>query len=322
MQRSNFQLDAAQREDARRALRLLAGKGLSLEECVRLALQLPAGADGIQAAPLASAIGQFLEDVRRRGRRPNTIAFYESALATLERARPGLTTAGLDVAVAEAWLGEPQLSAGGRAARWRALRAFARWAEWQDPPLMRARQLERVRVEPGGGKDEPAFLAVEDVRTILSNAPGRIVPALALCLFAGLRPWEACRIEWGSIDVRGRLIRVPGAIAKTGRARIVEGLPQTVWAWLRGREGSGRVCTARPDEFTRAARSAGGFGPGRPWPYDGLRHSFGTYHVAAYRNPAKTALIMGHIGSTALLHKHYRGLARQSEAREYWALRP
>ena len=44
--------------------------------------------------------------------------------------------------------------------------------------------------------------------------------------------------------------------------------------------------------------------------------------VAAYKNPAKTAMDMGHIGGLRILRNHYVGYVPKAVAKEFWALRP
>jgi type II secretory pathway component HofQ len=62
--------------------------------------------------------------------------------------------------------------------------------------------------------------------------------------------------------------------------------------------------------------------PGMDWPKDIARHCFATYHAAAHGMDA-TAEQLGH-GSTAMLHKHYKGLARNraTAAARYFAIQP
>jgi integrase len=58
------------------------------------------------------------------------------------------------------------------------------------------------------------------------------------------------------------------------------------------------------------------------WPNNGLRHSFGSYHVAHFQNPNLTALQMGH-ATTDTLFKHYRNYRiRKKDAEAYWKLAP
>jgi integrase len=57
------------------------------------------------------------------------------------------------------------------------------------------------------------------------------------------------------------------------------------------------------------------------WPHNGLRHSFGSYHLAFYGDQMKTAAQMGHRDS-GVVHNHYKALVLKSEAEKFWAIRP
>ncbi len=56
------------------------------------------------------------------------------------------------------------------------------------------------------------------------------------------------------------------------------------------------------------------------WPQNALRHSFGSYHLAHFKDAAKLALEMGN--SPAMIFKHYRELVKPKDAGVYWAIRP
>lgn len=319
MERRNFALTLEQKEDARRALRLLAGKNLSLEMCVRLALQLPDGQSSeITGRPLPAAIGEFIERVRARGRRPKTVLYYDEILATFDKRLAGLSTTDLSSEVCRQWL-ESTKSPGGRLARWRALRSFLRWCEtagYCGPHVVK--ELSRWASNIDVPVTEPGFLSPEECKRILGRLRVDLIPSAALGLFAGLRPYEICRLDWSALNTDEKFIRVSAEVSKTRRGRIIENLPETLWAWL-STPGEGKVCPLRPVDFTSACKRAAGV---KKWPHDGLRHTFATYHVAAFNDPGRTAMLLGHEGSPTLLHRHYRGLARAADGVQFWDLRP
>jgi integrase len=57
------------------------------------------------------------------------------------------------------------------------------------------------------------------------------------------------------------------------------------------------------------------------WPHNGLRHSFGSYHLAFYGDAVKTAQQMGH-RSADVVHNHYKALVLKVEAEKFWNLKP
>jgi integrase len=58
------------------------------------------------------------------------------------------------------------------------------------------------------------------------------------------------------------------------------------------------------------------------WPEDGLRHSYGSYHLARFRNAALRADQMGH-KNARMLYTHYREVVKDSDdITDYWATVP
>jgi integrase len=57
------------------------------------------------------------------------------------------------------------------------------------------------------------------------------------------------------------------------------------------------------------------------WPQDVLRHSFASAHYAFHKNPAQTALLLGHRDQDMLL-THYRDPMKPTVAARYWMISP
>ena len=55
-------------------------------------------------------------------------------------------------------------------------------------------------------------------------------------------------------------------------------------------------------------------------PYDGLRHSFISYHVAKFRSIGNASLEAGN--SERIIRKHYLDLVDRETAEEFWQIRP
>ncbi len=59
----------------------------------------------------------------------------------------------------------------------------------------------------------------------------------------------------------------------------------------------------------------------KQWPFNGLRHSYASYHLAQFKDAARLALEMGHT-DTSMIFGHYRELVRTVEAARYWQIEP
>ena len=164
----------------------------------------------------------------------------------------------------------------------------------------------------------------------------RLVPYLALGLFAGLRPYEAFKIRWEAIDFGLGSIEVNREITKTRKTRHVE-MNETARAWLqpyRKAEGlvTGDSLIGYRKAFERIRRRCGwSVGkikdspaeterPLKSWTPDVLRHSFASYWLAVHQNRPKLAEQMGN--SSEVISNHYRKPIPSKEADGYWVLRP
>ena len=167
---------------------------------------------------------------------------------------------------------------------------------------------------------------VDEVNNIMYAAlhhahADRIVPVLAIGFFAGLRPSEIKGLDWSNISMEQRQIRVTPATAKRRRQRFVA-MSDNLVEWLRPYvKTDGRVAPA-PITFRRDRGEVFKAAKVERWLHDGLRHSYGTYHLAAYADANKTAAEMGHRGNTDLVYQHYRKLVTQKEGLAFWTLSP
>lgn len=169
------------------------------------------------------------------------------------------------------------------------------------------------------------YLSPGDARKFLDAVHPAYRAAFVLGLYAGLRPYECCRIEWSSINLRERRIKVEAVVCKIRRARMVESVPAALWRLLgqcpdrKGRVLPGRtdsaehVCVARYIHERRRAAKAAGVTLG----HDILRHTFATYHVALTGNAALASKLLGHY-KLHTLAAHYDGVATRAQAREYF----
>jgi integrase len=320
--RANFKLDAAGRADAREAMRILEGSGLSLAEAARIATGRSAA---VMRTALDVAVDAFLAGCLERNLRGRSVDFYEFNLRAFSEAHAGACLDDFARPDLAAWLlaqkRGPSLAT--PKAFLRAIRALFRWARRQDPPLCMADPTEGLLVQERREAREVGVFSPVEAGLIL-GAAGSATAAAALMLFAGVRPSEINARDkppllWRCVDFEGRVIRIPAEIAKTRVTRILEDLPDNLWAWLlrcRG-EPEERVCNGQALLVGRRGRAAVG-----RWPQDGCRHSFATYHVARFGSADRTSLILGHEGRVSLLHQRYRGLCTQAEARAFFELVP
>lgn len=255
-------------------------------------------------------------------RRAWTVQWFESRLRALTEAFGDREMDAVSRADFRGWVAAMEVSEGTRAGYVRAARALWRWAAAQEPPMAGASPTEGMASTAERTARTVGFLSVAEARAVMEHA-GEWRAALALMLFAGLRVEEVAgagkpRLSWRCVDVVGKSIRVPAECAKTGRARLIEGLPDAVWAWLGAPGGDAEaVCPGKAASAVVWAKRWV-----ERWPVNGLRHTFATHALALTGEPDRVAGWLGHEEGSRLLRAHYAGLARRAEGEAYFALRP
>lgn len=176
---------------------------------------------------------------------------------------------------------------------------------------------------------EIGVFTAEEMRRLICAAQSHfpdLLPFLVIGGFAGLRSAEIGRLDWA--NVREEYLEVTAAKAKTRSRRLVPIQPNLA-AWLeRLRKDSGRVVDLETiahgfGTLTAATEIKGtAKKPGKPvkWQPNGLRHSFITYRLALTKNENLVATEAGN--SPQLIHHHYRELATDDQAKEWFAIEP
>ena len=159
----------------------------------------------------------------------------------------------------------------------------------------------------------PEIHSPSQVRHILETARRMDLNAmrcLAVKYFAGLRTSEATALE--EKEIGERFIEVTAVKAKTRRRRLVTIQPALA-AWLKF---GGELPFRQVNNRLRAVYAAAGIF----CPRNVARHSFVSYHLAAFHSAGKTALEAGH--TEAMLFAHYREIVTPDQAAEFWAIFP
>jgi integrase len=191
---------------------------------------------------------------------------------------------------------------------------------------------------PKPPKSRPAVLRPGEVARFFDalelHAPS-LVPFWAIRFFAGVREQEALRMDWSMVNLAAKEIHLPDSVTKTGHARTIKAKPALVAFLTPHVQTDGPVAPlssmARRYRLLKALKalqagdaatqeSAASFPV--PLPANVARHSFATYHLLAFRHAGETALQLGHGGSPDMLHRHYKGVATEAQAKAFWSIRP
>lgn len=266
---------------------------------------------------VADAVTRYLEAKEAEGMADTTLGHYRPALARLV-----------------ASLGTHKIGAITR-------EQLAKWVDGLDMAdyskrthAIRARSLfEWLRIQrqiPANPCDgmKPVKVIADEVETWTIEEFGRLFYAnegqppellgrLACECFAGLRFSSAALLN-GAEDFKDGGIVLPAAKIKTRRRQFIDGLPECLWFWVN--RSNPAEWSMTPRQYL-AAKSAAVIRAGLRSVHNACRHGFGTYHMAAHKDAARTAAILCHT-SQKMLWQHYKGRATEVDGRAFFLLYP
>jgi len=232
----------------------------------------------------------------------------------------------------ENYLAHRNVSANTKDANCRAISSFFTWCmkgkrHWAINNPCYAVEIEGLTSDDDR---EPVVLAVQECEALVRAAEqfenGRLAPYLALCMFGGLRPFEAARLTWDQVNLVDGEIRLKGPQTKTGKGRIVV-ICKTLKAWLSRYRKSGEIYRATYDLELKGLRASIGYGPKseahpdlKPWVPDVLRHTAISHYFRATGSYGRTAEQFGN--SEGIIKKHYQGRVSSADTKRFYALRP
>jgi integrase/recombinase XerD len=313
---SAFDMPADERADAKAALAMLRPHGRTLREAA--AFMLKHLAIVRQEIGIAELTAELLETKARDGASTRYLADLRSKFGIFARAFPRQKVTEFSPAALDDWLRSLPVSSASRNQTRRLLGVLFSYAVQRgyalSSPVAQTSKAKVVDKPPG-------ILTVAQASKLLECAEPEIQPAVALAMFAGLRPEsEIVRLDWSHIDFESRLIDIAADRTKTAQKRFVK-IHDNLLEWLLPhRKTTGAIVTSRRRYFYAIARTKAAAGI-KPWPADCLRHTFASMHFAAFKNAGETAQELGHV-DLKMLFKHYRERVKPAEALKFWEIRP
>ena len=150
-------------------------------------------------------------------------------------------------------------------------------------------------------------LKLAEIKRIIANAKkeknGIYLPAVALLVFAGIRPREVRRLTWQDIDLQENTITVRSLCSKTGGVRQVEIMPQLKRILLSYTAPTQqKICPANWQRRWQKIRNNAGFSG--CWVQDVLRHTYASFFAKRFKDLPRLQLNMGH-SNQMLLKSRY-----------------
>ena len=214
----------------------------------------------------------------------------------------------------EAFIAGRGVSAVGKDTYRRAVSRFFSWCiekKWigSNP----ARKLTRTRKAESA---PPAVLTVKQCKALLKASEREgLAPYVAVCLFGGIRPFEASRLTWKSVNLKDREIRLEANQTKTRKARVVA-VCDTMAAWLEAHKGKAFY----PKNWRRKFAAVKAKAKITTWPADVLRHTAASHYFRQSGSYGRTAEQFGN--SEAIIKAHYQGRVTSDDTKKFYALRP
>jgi len=215
-----------------------------------------------------------------------------------------------------------------------------KWMDESPAKIVEAPQDEsEVRDEDGSASTESVnIMTVEQAEIFFRvNRDCLVIGRLALEAFAGLRYTSAARIKRTSLRWEEKGIVLPGRQHKSGNRHYIDGWPENLFKWLKhAPDACWDVSRRSYLDLKREAFERAGLKPESPangvnWSEDELaqfedmknvfRHSFASFHLAAFKQPQLTLYLMSK-RNLASLNNDYRGMATESEGKRYFSIEP
>lgn len=305
---------------------LLDGQG-TIEEAVRFFLEERKKAQ-LPVVKFAALVNQFLENIEEEGK---SRRYRLDMQARLNKAKETFSGNVGDIHATDinAWLKAMKHASGRTKNNYRSAMATLLSYAREEGFLPRGVQTEAEFSKRYDGKGgDIGVYTPEKLRTLLFQIEPRLAPFVAIGAFAGLRTAEIVRLEWPEVRFGQNVIEIKASKSKTASRRLAPILP-VLAEWLAPfRKESGRVLVGVLDEFAIATQFKkavdaivdDGGTPLVKIVHNGLRHSFITYRMAILKSAAEVALEAGN--SPRMIFEHYRELATEAEAKDWFAILP
>jgi integrase len=303
-------LSDRQKLEASECYRLLERHGASLFDAVHHYL---AYLDQTKRSiPLTELFEEFLSAKQQDNVSPKYLADLRSKLGRFVNSFHGTLVCNLAAAQIEAWIRSLNIGTVSRESYRRNVSVLLEFGRRRGYLRGNPAADIKIRRRPEG---EVSILTPEELRNLFSKCAPEIVPYVAICAFAGLRPSEAAGLLWSDIHLDTMQIEVRARHSKTRRYRLVPIQPN-LGEWLMQFRSGDRAIHYSRRKFREAYRAAGM----DEWKMDILRHSYGTYRLPILKSADALALEMGN--SPDVIFRHYRRPMNEASASAYFDLRP
>jgi integrase len=304
----------------------------------------------VESRRIDDAVDKYLEWLAASPFRATTKRHWKTRMTVFKNSVPNVRVAEVTPDFIEDFLKKRNVSPAGKDTDRRAVSRFFSWCIERPRRWAVSNPCREVKVEQG--ESGPVkILSLDECKALLKAAkPAGLAPYVAVCLFGGLRPFEASRLTWDAINLDDNEIRLEGTQTKTGKPRVVS-ICDTLAAWLNEYEGKALFPPNWRKRFDGVKRAAG-FGSQwknhkafkrwphgkakprcfceacckkdkitlKPWIDDVLRHTAISHYFRKTGSYGQTAEQFGN--SEAIIKNHYQGRVSSEDTKKFYALLP
>jgi len=180
--------------------------------------------------------------------------------------------------------------------------------------------MDGIEIPEDSHNGEIEIYSADEITALLAHADARIVPAIAIAAFAGLRSAELERLDWKEVRLPEGFIEIKAIKAKTRSRRLIP-IADNLRQWLAPyADKTGPVVYDGAGEYFYKLMKKAADSAGITWKRNALRHSFISYRVAITNDAAKVSLEAGN--SPAMVFQHYRALVTPEQAKQWFSISP
>ena len=306
--------------DAEAARDILDDAGLSHVTLDKVAQYYAEHNQGIADLGVEEAIDRYLESMRTKGNREQYISIKEDMLNDFSRrlgGNPALSSLRTDTI--RSYVHQEGIADSTKATRRATLSGLFAWA-LNNGYLTRnpIQAVEGVKVRRG----LPGILSVEQAHHLIQVAAekwdGQMLPYFAVCLFSGIRPDEAKRLDsWDLFDFEHGHIQVSEQVSKVN-ARFTDIHPnlRDILQWCKQKGLS-------PGFYSRTGFREIKAKAGLDFSWTGeyndlLRHSYASYHWAMHKSLEHLSYTMGN--SPRVLRSNYIRSVSPKESEKFFSI--
>jgi len=286
----------------------------------------------VESPRIDDAIDQYITWLETAPLRDATKRHWKTRMKVFKNSISNHRVAEITPEVLENYLAQRNTSPGGKDTDRRAISRFFSWCIERPRRWAISNPASVVKIDQGE-KAPPAILTPDDCKNLFCSAEqhkgGLLVPYVAVCLIAGLRPEEAKRLTWQGVNLQDKEIRLESNQTKTKTPRVVKIHP-TLAAWLKAYKGKPFFPVNWRKEFDAVKEAAGFTGrvdpeakeeqPGKPFPHDVMRHTAISHF---FRNCGSYGLTAEQFGnSEAIIKKHYQGRVSSADTAKFYNIKP